>query len=261
MIHLLWLGLVTALTAWPSIAFAAIWKPAPGTTFEWILQNYDGRIPGAKAIDLDLNDTTKAQVTALRAAGKTVICYISFGSWENWRPDKSRFPASVIGKPLDGWPGERWLDIRQIATLAPIYGARLDLCKAKGFRAVEPDNLDAYENDTGFPTTRVDQIRYLKWIASAAHARGLSVGLKNVPELAPDVIGNFDWALAEDCFAQRWCSMLSLFINTGKAVFSVEYTDNQIDFTKFCARMTTLHFSPLYKRRSLSLWSRRCPGN
>ncbi len=248
-----------ATLALASPANAEIWKPAPGTSFEWILQGYAGTIPTASAVDLDLNDTTKAQVSALRAKGKTVICYISFGSWENWRPDKNAIPASVIGKPLDGWPGERWLDIRQIATLAPIFNARLDLCKSKGFRAVEPDNLDAYENDTGFPITRADQVRFIKWLAMAAHAHGLSIGLKNVPELLPDVITKFDWALAEDCFAQGWCGQLSPFITAGKAVFSVEYTDNAISFSKFCARMKALNFSPLYKRRSLTPWSRQCP--
>lgn len=243
----------------PAAAHAEIWKPAPSTSFEWILQGYTGTIPSASAIDLDLNDTAKAQIAALRASGKTPICYISFGSWENWRPDKDKFPASVLGKAYDGWPGERWIDIRQIAILAPIFSARLNLCKSKGFLAVEPDNLDSYQNDTGFPISRADELRFIRWIAAAAHARGLSVGLKNVPELLPDVITSFDWALAEDCYAQRWCADLKPFVTAGKAVFSVEYTDNHIDFAKFCASMKALNFSPLYKRRSLVPWSQRCP--
>ena len=94
--------LAFALMALTSTAKAEIWKPALGTSFEWILQGYAGTIPAASAIDLDLNDATKAQISTLRAAGKTVICYISFGSWENWRPDKNKFPASVIGKAYDG---------------------------------------------------------------------------------------------------------------------------------------------------------------
>jgi len=204
-------------------------------------------------------ETAALTVANLKANGKKVICYISFGSWENWRPDKARFPAAVIGKTYDGWAGERWLDIRKIATLAPIFEARLDKCKAKGFHAVEPDNLDGYENDTGFNITRADQLRFIKWLADAAHARGLSIGLKNVPEFAPDVLARFDWALTEDCYDQGWCYRLSPFVTAGKAVFAVEYTDNNIDFAKFCARATALKFSPLLKRRSLSGWTRRCP--
>ena len=44
---------------------------------------------------------------------------------------------------------ERWLDVRQIERLAPILTDRLELCRDKGFDAVEPDNLDGYDNETG----------------------------------------------------------------------------------------------------------------
>ncbi len=65
--------------------------------------------------------------------------------------------------------------------LAPLMRARLDLCQAKGFDAVEPDNIDGYQVDggTGFPLTAGDQLRYNRWIAAEAHCRGLSIGLKN----------------------------------------------------------------------------------
>ena len=240
-------------------ARAEIWVPAPGTTFQWILQDYEGAIPAAEAVDVDLFDTAKARVAALKAAGKKPICYVSAGTWENWRPDKDQFPRLVIGKPLDNWPGERWLDIRNTTALGPVLLARLDLCRAKGFVAVEPDNLDGWQNDTGFPITRADQIRFLKWLANMAHQKGLSIGLKNVPELQPAVIDKFDWALTEDCFKQRWCADSAPFIAAGKAVFAVEYTDNNIDFAKFCAQAKNLGLSPLLKRRSLRAWSMSCP--
>lgn len=240
-------------------ARAEVWSPAPGTSFEWILQGYDGTIPAAEAVDVDLFETSKARVQALKAAGKKAICYVSVGSWENWRPDKDQFPRQVIGKPLDGWPGERYLDIRNTTALGPVLLARLDLCRSKGFIAVEPDNLDGWQNDTGFPITRADQIRFLKWLASMAHQKGLSIGLKNVPELQPAVIDKYDWALTEDCFKQRWCADSGPFIAAGKAVFAVEYTDNNIDFAKFCAQAKTLSLSPLLKRRSLKAWSQNCP--
>lgn len=53
-----------------------------------------------------------------------MICYFSAGSWEDWRPDAGQFPDSVKGNNLEDWPGEKWLDIRQIDVLAPIMGAR-----------------------------------------------------------------------------------------------------------------------------------------
>ena len=84
--------------------------------------------------DIDLFENSAAVVAALHARQRKVICYVSVGSWEEWRPDASGFPAEVIGKDYGGWPGEKWLDIRRIDLLAPLMRARLDECKAKGFR-------------------------------------------------------------------------------------------------------------------------------
>src|SRR3972149_4952756 len=81
------------------------------------------------------------------------------GSWEGWRPDKDRFPASVIGKEDEGWPDEKWLDVRQIETLAPIMRERFDLCRDKGVDGIEPDNMEGYTNGTGFPLTHEDEPR------------------------------------------------------------------------------------------------------
>ena len=43
------------------------------------------------------------------------------------------------------------MDIRRIDLLAPVMDARLDQCASKGFDGIEPDNIDGYTNDTGFP--------------------------------------------------------------------------------------------------------------
>ena len=56
----------------------------------------------------------------------------------------------MLGKNYSGWPGERWVDIRRIKDLSPILTARLDLCAQKGFDGVEMDNVDGYQNKTGF---------------------------------------------------------------------------------------------------------------
>lgn len=250
---------VAGLWCGATAAEADIWQPAPKTTYDWALANQITSLPPVQVIDLDMFETRAATVSAIHAAGKTAICYISFGSWENWRPDKGKFPAAVIGKPLDGWPGERYLDIRRLGVLGPLFNARLALCKAKGFDAVEPDNLDAYQAASGFPLTRADELAFINWLATAAHTHGLSIGLKNVPEFTRLLVSRFDWALTEDCFKQGWCAQSEPFITAGKAVFATEYTDNHIDFAAFCARAKTLRLSPLMKRRFLDTWSKRCP--
>jgi hypothetical protein len=185
-------------------------------------------IPGDGAIVYDIDGQTNdaATVASLHALGSNVkvICYVDVGTWEDYRPDASSFPASVLGDN-NGWPGEKWLDIRQQSILLPIMQARLeDWCLAKGFDAVEPDNLDGWQNKTGFPLTKAENLSYDLAIASMAHSLGLSVGLKNLAEQAPSLEPDFDWALDEQCFQYDECSYFEKsFIADGKAVFDVEY--------------------------------------
>jgi hypothetical protein len=212
--------------------------------------------------DIDLFDNPTSTVQELHASGSKVICYISVGSWEDWRPDAGDFPEAVLGNPNQGWPGERWLDIRQLDVLAPIMAARLDQCQAKGFDGVEPDNMDGFANNTGFPLTYQDQLTYNIWLAEEAHARGLSIGLKNNQGQAADLERYFDWALVEDCFAQGWCQEMMVFSEAGKTILAAEYTD-QISPTEFlkgiCPIAADLNFSLILKNRDLDAWVLTCP--
>ena len=239
------------------------WRPPIGASWQWQLTG----LPvdpsfGVDVYDIDLFDSDAGSVAALHARGHKVICYISVGSWEDWRPDADQFPESVLGNDYKGWRGERWLDIRQIDLLAPIMRARLDQCASKSFDGVEPDNMDGYTNDTGFPLTYQDQLDYNIWLAQEAHARGLSIGLKNDGEQAGDLLPYFDWALTEDCFAQEWCDAVVPFVTAGKAVFAAEYTD-ELRVAQFldqvCPQATALGFSVILKNRDLDARRRACP--
>ena len=210
--------------------------------------------------DIDLFENDANAVAALHAQGRKVVCYISAGSWEEWRPDADLMPSSVIGKDYEGWAGERWLDISQIDEVATVMRARLDLCKAKGFDDVEPDNIDGYTNDTGFPLTYEDQLSYNIWIANEAHQRGLSIGLKNDPDQVEDLLSFFDWALTEDCFAEGWCDRLLPFVRSGKAVFAAEYTDAGMTLDQFCPDAKAMDFSAILKDRDLGVFREDCDG-
>jgi len=237
-----------------------VWRPAPGTTWQWQLSALPiDQSVDAAVFDIDLFDNDAKVVAALREKDRKVICYVSVGSWEDWRPDADQFPPEVIGNDYEGWPGEKWLDIRRIDLLAPLMRARLDECKAKGFDAVEPDNMDGYTNDTGFPLTYQDQLRYNVWLAEEAHARGLSIGLKNVPAQAADLAAHFDWALTEDCFAEGWCDQMAPFIESGKAVFAAEYTDTGITLDDLCPQAEAMQFSAIIKDRELDARRQICP--
>ena len=62
--------------------------------------------------------------------------------------------------------------------------ARFAMCARKGFDAVEPDNMDGFENPTGFPITAAQQLTYDRWVARAVHRLGMAVFEKNDPEQA-----------------------------------------------------------------------------
>jgi hypothetical protein len=98
----------------------SLWIPAINTSWQWQLTSSVDQSVDADMYDIDLFDNETSVVASLHAQGRRVVCYISVGSWENWRPDANQFPASVIGNDYEGWPGEKWLDIRQIDLLAPI---------------------------------------------------------------------------------------------------------------------------------------------
>ncbi len=200
----------------------AIWRPDAGTTWQWQLIGTIDTTVAAQMFDIDLFDAPQVTIDTLHGKGIAVICYFSAGSSENWRPDFSQFPDAGMGNGLDGWPGERWLDTRN-ATVRSIMEARLDLARTKHCDGVEPDNVDAYENDPGFPLTAATQLDYDGFLATQAHARGLSVGLKNDVDQATILEPQFDWTLNEQCHQYDECDTLSAFVAARKAVFNCEY--------------------------------------
>lgn len=238
---------------------ATWWRPTAGLTWQWQIGNneIDTTIE-ADVYDVDLY-VDQAILDELHARGRKVICYISVGSWEDWRPDKDRFPPEVLGKDYEGWQGEKWLDIRQIDKLAPILRARLDLCKAKGFDAVEPDNMEIYTNDTGFPLTYEDQLRFALWLAEEAHRRGLAIGQKNAADMVGDLVNVFDFAITEDYFYYGIAETMLPYLQAGKPVFAAEYTDLPGDFEAFCRQSRQLGFSTILKHRELDAWVKFCP--
>ena len=225
------------------------WKPALNTRWNYVLSESPNLSLGAILYDIDLYDTPATKVKQIHAQNQRAICYMSAGSSENWRPDFGQFPANVLGANMDGWAGERWLDIRNISALAPIMRARLDLCKQKGFDGVEFDNVDGYNNNSGFPLTANDQLQYNIFLANEAHKRGLTAALKNDLDQVPTLVNYFDYAVNEQCFQYGECSTLTPFISKGKAVFNVEYSGtNSVIFKKANA----LNFNTIKKSLNLN---------
>jgi hypothetical protein len=226
-----------------------VWRPPPGTSWQWQLSGTIDTSFDVAMYDIDLFDTPQGTIDALHAAGRRVICYVDAGSWEPGRPDSADFPAAVQGKALDGWPDEKWLDVSDPRVRA-LIDARLDVAVTKRCDGVEPDNVDGYSNDTGFPLTAADQLAYDAGLAADAHARGLSVGLKNDLDQIGDLLGDFDWALDEECFTYDECDLLTPFVTAGKAVFQVEYGAPSLA-TTICPMANALDFDTLIKNLDL----------
>jgi hypothetical protein len=234
----------TALLLTPAGA-AARWHPKPTTAaWQWQLQGKIDTSIDADVYEVDGFEVAAKTVAKLHRQGRKVICYLDVGSWENYRPDADRFPKAVLGRAYEGYPDERWLDIRRIDLLAPILRHRFDLCRRKGFDGVEPDNIAGYENKTGFPLSAGDQLRFNRWVAREVHRRGMAVALKNDPGQVGQLLGSFDFAVVEECFAYDECGKFSPFVAAGKRVFVAEYEE---PLAAICEQAERLRFSVIHK--------------
>jgi hypothetical protein len=212
------------------------WHPPLRLSWNWVLSNVPtSPYRNVAMYDIDGFNATAANVTSLHNAGKKVVCYLSAGSYENWRSDAGQFPAAILGKNLDGWPGEKWLDVRDVSragsVLAQIMSTRMDMCRTKGFDAIEFDNVDGYQNSTGFSLTAAQQATYNVFLANGAHQRGLSAVLKNDLDQVGTLLPYFDMVLNEECNAFSECGPLGQFVRAGKPAFNAEYASS----TSFCS--------------------------
>jgi hypothetical protein len=244
----------TPKPATPTPAPGAMWHPAVGITWQWQLTTPVDTSMAAQVFDIDGFDNSAAVVTTLHGKGAKVVCYISAGSYENYRPDAGSFPSGVLGRS-NGWPGEKWLDIRDLNTLGPIMSARLDMCKSKGFDAVEVDNIDGYQNATGFPLTSSSQATYNQYLANAAHARSLAAFMKNDSDQVTQQVGWFDGIVVEQCFEYDECDMYQPFITAGKPVLEAEYS---LPTAQFCSDANTRRFSAIKKDLNLTATRATC---
>lgn len=237
--------------------------PPPQTTFYWQLSDANPNVEGsvdmsssARVYGIDGFTVAASTIANLKARGKKVVCYFSFGSVEDFRPDYASFPTSVQGSKvcaeendaggcISYWPGERWLDVRS-PVVKSIMEKRIRLAKGKGCDGIDPDNVDGYANKVNAPAgkplakfniTVNDQLAFNKWIAATCHKYNMGVGLKNANAIGPQLAALFDWALNEECNAYTdwstgaWypgkyeCDYALTFIRLNKAVFVMEYDD------------------------------------
>jgi hypothetical protein len=258
------------------------YRPPVGSTWQWQLNpDVQGGTVDTTVVadmyDVDGFTTDAATVAALKALPGTsaprrgVTCYISAGTLENWRPDAPKFDPTLLGNPYHGFEDERWLDVRRISTLAPLLEARMDLCRLKGFDAIEFDNMDSWytANATGLNITEADAVAFVVYLAREAHERGMSMALKSVVEIVPQVRHHVDFSVVEECFENQECTRSSpntggaygydMMVEIGKPVFATEY-DPYHATANVCAESNALGFSTIYKRVDLDSYRVSCNG-
>lgn len=250
------------------------WKPVAGTSWNYRLLgpiSVETVSGDAEVWDIDLFDNDEETViNPLHARGKKVLCYFSAGSFEDWRPDKDEFHDADLGDDLDGWPGERWLDTKS-ENVRKIMRARMNLAVQKGCDGVDPDNVDAYDNENGLNLQEADAVDFVTFLADEAHSRNLSLSLKNAGTIVPTVIGKVDYSVQEQCIEFDVCDQFQPFIEADKPVFHVEYpkgdstNDDRLVATNtkdsICDNSAAAGFSTIIKNVDLDDWIQPCPLN
>lgn len=212
--------LLTVLTALTPIA-----PPPAGGVADYQL---GGAYAPASKVDIVIRDRTEKPV-----AGRYSICYVnSFqtqpGSLSWWRKHRPGLllrdrAGRLVRDP--GWPDEVLIDLRTAkkrAAAATISRRWFAQCADRGYRAVEPDNLDSWTRSKGLITAKHARA-YAKLLVRAAHGERLAIAQKNTADLNGRRLG-FDFAVVEECEVYRECGRYTRMY--GRRVIEIEYTDN-----------------------------------
>lgn len=230
----------------------------PGTSWDWQLTEPLDLGAKVEIIDLHPDLVSKADIAALKARGVYTICYVSVGTVEKTSSDRNLFPAETVGRTYEDWPDEKFLDVSRVDLLLPIMRARFERCRAKGFDAIEPDNMDVHDNESGFSLSAADTLAYVRALAAEAHALGLAIGQKNVPALSGELVDDLDFAITESCHQDQWCAVMKPWLDAGKPVLAAEYDDRPIDMEKACSEAARLGLSMILKDRDLTKKRESC---
>lgn len=270
---------------------SSIWQPAVGSTWQIALleplelaAGATSTTPNVDIFDIDLFTNPNSTISTLHNLGKKVICYFSAGSYEPDRPDSSQFNATSIGKALDGWPNEKWVDIRS-DNIRNIMAARIQLASEKGCDAVDPDNVDGYvchvagfslclltdhfeqNNANGLGLTMDDTISYMQFLSNKTAEYGLGLGLKNAGEVVPNVTSIVQFSVNEQCVQYKECATFAPLVAAGKPVFHIEYPSSAPSISvkianDFCSTTGSgagsENFSTLLKNMNLDGWVEYC---
>ncbi|MBO1739517.1 endo alpha-1,4 polygalactosaminidase [Leifsonia sp. TF02-11] len=143
-----------------------------------------------------------------------------------------RVRGEFIADP--NWPDEYLLDSSteaKRAAIAALIEPTIRACKARGYAAVEIDNLDSFTRSHGAMTLD-DNVALASSYVRIAHRLGLAIAQKNTAEQSKRLAAaGFDFAVAESCVAYDECDE---YAATYPVVLDVEHSDD-IDASEFDA--------------------------
>ncbi|WP_067499586.1 endo alpha-1,4 polygalactosaminidase [Actinoplanes sp. TFC3] len=219
----------------PAAAPAATWTAPPANAgFDYQIGQPYTPPSGVTVVSRDY--------TASPAAGLYSICYVNAFQtqpdaaswWQTNHPDLLLRDADGNEVIDEDW-NEILLDYSTAAkrtALTAIVGQWIDTCATKGFKAVEPDNLDSYTR-SGNLLTASQAVAYATSLSTRAHTKGLAIAQKNDADLstANAKKAGFDFAVAEECADWNECDAYTA--TYGNRVFVIEY--DAANFKKACA--------------------------
>jgi hypothetical protein len=232
----------TLLVALPA---AADWTLPPANG------KFDYQIGGDYPLPAGVQVVSRDWFAGTAPVGAYGICYVNAFQTQANEPDvdrpdeKDNWPADLVLTALGddpNWDGEYLIDLstaeKRTAAAAWVKPMTQE-CAAKGFSAVEFDNLDSWTRFQDSPVAsqppfgRTEAVAYAALLVADAHAAGLAAAQKNTAELsnaeARTQIG-FDFAIAEEC--GRWKECGRYRANYGNLVYVIEYRKK--DFKKDC---------------------------
>ncbi|WP_163509681.1 endo alpha-1,4 polygalactosaminidase [Fodinicola acaciae] len=212
---------------------------------------FDYQIGGPYAPDPSVQIISRDR-RAAPVAGKYNICYLNalqtqpdpvqpngaegtLTWWVRNHPD-------LVLKDSDGDPviDDDWAEaVLDVSTsdkrrrLLEIEKPWIDGCRAAGFQAIEPDNLDSYDRSDGNFLFDADRDFAVSFVAYA-HSRNLAVAQKNAGDdfgAAGRTEVGFDFAIAEECADYDECADYTAAY--GDHYIDIEY-DDQDGFRKAC---------------------------
>ncbi|WP_344272184.1 endo alpha-1,4 polygalactosaminidase [Streptomyces hebeiensis] len=213
------------ITAGPAGAAAqAVTLPPAGANFDYQIGGAYTPPAGVKVVSRDY--------TASPAAGLYNICYVNAfqtqpGAEGEWEKDLL-LRDSKGNVVYDGFWKEAVLDTRtedKRKRIAAKVNGWIDTCANKGFKAVEPDNLDTFDRFSQLNEAGAKDL--IKRLADHAHSKGLAIAQKNTAGFSTerDATGA-DFAIAEEC--GEWDECGDYVEGFGNNVIVIEYKEEYL---------------------------------